>query len=86
MLRRAEHFGSSQCAGLQAWQSLTKRDKSMIRNMKRTLQSKDEVLVTELVSMEERGSKAEIEALYTVSGLSNFSAALAATLKEVCGE
>ena len=71
---------------MQSRQPLTARDKAMIRNLKETLRSKDDTLVPELEAMESMDSKAEIESLYKISGLCNFSAALAATLQQVVDE
>lgn len=56
----------------------------MCSTLKHMLQSRDEAAVLELEAMEELNCKAEIEALYAIAGVGNFSAALAATLQELC--
>ena len=58
----------------------------MLPKLRQTLQPRDESAVAELDSMEAAGCKAEIEALYQVSGLESFTATVAGTLQELCEE
>ena len=65
----------------QAMQPLSSRDQALARSQMAALQGCDPSSVDELAAMYAAGCKAEIEALYSVTGLASFSAALAEDMR-----
>lgn len=60
-----------------AWQQLTERDKALIRTLKEGALNGNESWANEVDGMLVRGAKAEIEALFELVGIADFSSQLA---------
>ncbi len=60
-----------------AFLPVTSRDLALIRNLRHGTLQDDAIWLDELDIMESSGIKAEIEALYTITGLQGFSVMLA---------
>ena len=67
----------------QAMQPLTSRDRALIRTQTDALWEVDPGITDELAAMHTAGCKAEIEALYRVTGLAGFASALAEDMRTV---
>lgn len=66
-----------ECAAEDAFLPMTPRDLALIRNLRQGQMQDELSWLDELDLMESSGVKAEIEALYTVTGIQGFSVMLA---------